>query len=119
MDSEARQRKRVWDRLVLRRKRGWGKLDEVLPDWRTHVDPEVLDMGDHHLCVLGQQPGGYRKNVIALTGSTRDLDTHRWAVSHGLEIKPVYDEAPGMDPYEALTRTWKGALLSVSADRRR
>lgn len=39
--------------------RGVKLLDENLPDWFNHVNPDILDMGHIYLCVLGQVFGDW------------------------------------------------------------
>lgn len=39
---------------------GAAELDRLAPDWWKNVDRDVLSMANGMLCVLGQQPEGYR-----------------------------------------------------------
>jgi hypothetical protein len=41
-------------------------LDRRQPDWRSRVRPDLLDMADEHMCVLGQVFGDYLAGMIAL-----------------------------------------------------
>lgn len=44
------------------------RLDAVVPDWRTRVDPDRLDMDDLRRCVIGQVFGDYGRGVDELYG---------------------------------------------------
>jgi hypothetical protein len=46
--------------------RGVALLDERVPDWRAHIDLELLDMGNSSRCVLGQ--------LAAALGGVDDVD---------------------------------------------
>lgn len=102
-------RKRAWDRLRLRQRRGVAELSRQLPGWEQFVDLSRVDVLDHHCCVLGQLPGGYDENLRRLAGTEDPRKMHRFAWAHGLDVNPKdADEHPEVDPYELLTAMWRG-----------
>jgi hypothetical protein len=62
-------------------------LDDVIPEWRQHVNVDTLNMASVNFCVLGQiagalgmgGPGGYRKMTQRLG---LDIDSE---ITHGFE----------------------------------
>jgi len=101
-------RKRVWDRMRLRQRVGLRVMNETLPGWWEHVDLDLLDMGDQHLCLLGQMPMGHNVNLRLLAGTDNWSAMHRFAWAHGLDVR--YEDAvehPEVDPYRLLTDMWR------------
>lgn len=107
-DDRGSARKRVWDRMRLRKRQGLYVLNTWYPEWREHVDLSVLDMSDHHLCVLGQLPFDYNETLRFLAKSDRWDVMYHFAWSHGLDVSQGdRDEHPEVDPYELLTSMWR------------
>ena len=52
--------------------RGAAMLDERLPGWRDHVDPDTLELEGECDCVLGQLFGGYTEGEELLGLSTTE-----------------------------------------------
>lgn len=80
-------------------KAGMDLLDEEFPGWREIINPEQLDMGDCHQCILGQLFGEYftGKREMGLTGTEPE--------EFGFE-----DWVGGNDRYQWITAAWKEAL---------
>jgi hypothetical protein len=55
--------KSVTAMLEQRVQRGAQLLDEKVPDWRSKIDVERLDISDFRDCILGQLFGSYRTGL--------------------------------------------------------
>ena len=117
-----------------RAKRGFNFMNDVVPDWKSSVDVQMLDMQSETACVLGQIYGtfddGY-KMICELYrqkyGSTenvesRDTEFWKWLTNHGFAIyrEPTGDEdysyvfprSPALRKrYRALTEAWRELLV--------
>lgn len=85
----------IADRVV----RGVALLDAETPGWRERIDLETLDLGNVHLCVLGQGFGHYLTGLDAL-----GIEADEQSRDHGFTASScTYDSA-------VLTSFWKEAI---------
>jgi hypothetical protein len=74
---------------------GAALLDERLPGWRDHIDPNSLDLSGCEECILGQLFGDYSKGVELL----------------GIKSPGKYGFIQrGRTTYGRLTDAWKSVL---------
>jgi len=72
---------------------GAALLDERLPGWRDHIDPNTLELADGCNCILGQLFGDYGKGIDILA------------------VSPTkYGFVKSRTTYERLTAAWKAVL---------
>lgn len=99
--------------------RGAAFFDEHLPDWRSHVDPEVLALESCHRCIRGQLVGGIRGGHLA--DAIRNYTAYRpeecaidFPPSLGLDSPAAYHlnlDGAAHDDYTILTRLWREAII--------
>lgn len=82
-------------------KRGIKLLDSEVPDWRSKIDLEELDLFWPCHCVLGQATEGYYTAIGKL-----DIDPN----DYGFSIPVVLDDRYNSRNYANLTQLWKEAL---------
>lgn len=108
--TEAAVRKRV--------QRGAEHLDEADPGWHRRIDPDALELGSGHRCVLGQLHGGFRlglgrSHVLSLSSAPRASLS---PVAYGFKcVEGVSDEQQARD-YDLLTQAWREAIRSRWAE---
>lgn len=81
-------------------KRGAQLLDERLPGWRSHVDPDQLDVSSGCRCPLGQIFGDYADGADLL-----GLDARTEQANHGFMPQ-------GWQTYQQLTEAWRRLLVA-------
>lgn len=74
------------ERVMERVRRGAALLDEKIPDWRTRVKPEILDMGSDQVCVLGQL---HDQSLIAGLQCLGIWDEDQYFIAHSYD-HPAY-----------------------------
>lgn len=76
--------------------RGVALLDTKNPDWRKKIDPEILDLNECTLCILGQLYGHYIDGVNELymvyvaEGGCNNRTV--WAAEHGFNLLDGEDD---------------------------
>jgi hypothetical protein len=90
--------------------RGVALLDRELPDWRTKVDGDKLDMARLDDDVLAQLFGGYLAGLEALGVPLQTTDD----VSCGFDAPVEFLEEDASKAYQTLTDEWKLRLKGVS-----
>jgi hypothetical protein len=77
-------------------------LDEKLPEWREHVDPEILQMDSLSDCILGQTYGHW---------TTAQEELNMWSrtdqEAHGFEFSVneyLHEDFPQLQ--DVLTQEW-------------
>ncbi len=88
--------------------RGVALLDEKCPDWRTEVNPDILDMTSNTACVLGQLYGRYISGCSALK-----ITAGVQATRYGFDALASVDVDPDDTESNALTEAWRAVLTTT------
>lgn len=83
--------------------RGIQLLDEKIPDWRSKVNWDKLNMTYTCGCILGHLFGFYSDGLVELNLIDKDEDWYK----SGDGIYYGFDTSGGSNNYEALTQLWK------------
>lgn len=87
-------------------KRGVRLLDKKIPNWRSKIDSETIDMAGIMNCVLGQLYGNYQNGLIKLFGRDTDFETRRLqGIAHGFQLTDEEHQN-----YALLDHLWKVEL---------
>lgn len=98
------------------RDRGVALLDEHVPDWRTNVDRDELDMTSGHLCVLGQVFGQYTAGRTALGGADVPMHDDSWGTYYGFVGRNIGSDSDDYHAHcDALGRAWREVLSTPIA----
>lgn len=85
--------------------RGYAYLIDKIPDLRSRVDCELLDLDHADYCVLGQVYGTFHVGLYYLKRSDR------WAVAHGLvPPRSIADDDRYEEAVQVLTEEWRRLL---------
>lgn len=105
LSGRALARKRVYDRIALRiRKGGAPLLDREVAGWPERIDRDRLDLASYADCLLAQlRDEPYRRVVEELSDSRDHREQFRWCVRHGFDVPPE-------EPYEVLNDAWRNYL---------
>lgn len=94
--------------------RGARYLDDVDPDWFWHIDPDMLELGNGHACVLGQLYGSFitglsRVRLINFSSTPRP---ERSPVALGFLCLRGVCQALQEQDYEYLNQAWQEEIRS-------
>jgi hypothetical protein len=93
--------------LTAAQRRGQELLDGVVPDWRTRIVSDDLDLSDCGYCILGQVFGSYSDGLTAL-GIGGD-NSQGMAAYFGFEVSTEQVNRLAR-PYARLTSLWRRAI---------
>ena len=84
-------------------------LDETMPDWRSRIDPQFLEMHNCEACILGQLYHHYDNGIDTLFGYRGFSDGS--GETYGFEITSDAAQLIGsVSAYDLLTEEWLEAL---------